>query len=109
DFFAVGGDSIRSIQVVARARARGIEVTPRQVFEARTVADLSVLARAVASVVPRYLAVFEVGGVVWVPLNAAGAYLMDLGGSTDRFSMSMTVDLPEGIDANGLAATLRTV
>ena len=33
DFFAVGGDSIRSIQVVSRARAQGIEVSPRQIFE----------------------------------------------------------------------------
>ncbi|MFJ6438883.1 non-ribosomal peptide synthetase, partial [Streptomyces sp. NPDC091416] len=41
DFFAVGGDSIRSIQVVTRARARGVEVSPRDVFECRTVAELS--------------------------------------------------------------------
>ena len=41
DFFAVGGDSIRSIQVVTRARAQGIEVSPRQIFEQRTVAELA--------------------------------------------------------------------
>ncbi|MGA4844341.1 phosphopantetheine-binding protein [Streptomyces sp. G45] len=33
DFFAVGGDSIRSIQVVSRARAHGVDVSPRQIFE----------------------------------------------------------------------------
>ncbi|MFD7624401.1 condensation domain-containing protein, partial [Streptomyces sp. NPDC059802] len=109
DFFAVGGDSIRSIQVVARARARGVEVTPRQVFEARTVAELAARAQVEAAVVPRALAELEGGGVGWLPLPPAGAYLMDLGGSTDRFSMSMTVDLPEGIEADGLAATLRAV
>ncbi|MFI5777059.1 amino acid adenylation domain-containing protein [Nocardia sp. NPDC051570] len=37
DFFALGGDSIVTIQVVARARARGVRFTSRNVFEGRTV------------------------------------------------------------------------
>ncbi|MEV6135891.1 amino acid adenylation domain-containing protein [Nocardia sp. NPDC051990] len=44
DFFALGGDSITSIQVVSRARARGVIFTPRDVFESRTVAVLAPLA-----------------------------------------------------------------
>ncbi|HVQ90995.1 MAG TPA: amino acid adenylation domain-containing protein, partial [Mycobacteriales bacterium] len=44
DFIAMGGDSIRSIQVVTRARARGIEITPRQLLESRTVARLALAA-----------------------------------------------------------------
>ena len=106
DFFAVGGDSIRSIQVVARARARGVEVSPRQIFEARTVAGLAAMARLETAVVLEEL---TGGGVGSLPLPPAGAYLLDLGGGIDRFSMSMTVELPAGIDASGLAATLRAV
>ncbi|TPQ17472.1 non-ribosomal peptide synthetase [Streptomyces sporangiiformans] len=41
DFLAAGGDSIRAIQVVTRARARGLEVTPRQILQCRTVAALA--------------------------------------------------------------------
>ncbi|MGW5376733.1 amino acid adenylation domain-containing protein, partial [Nocardia sp. NPDC003999] len=41
DFFALGGDSIVSIQVVSRSRARGVTFTPRDVFECRTVAALA--------------------------------------------------------------------
>ncbi|MGV9334053.1 amino acid adenylation domain-containing protein, partial [Nocardia sp. NPDC003726] len=41
DFFALGGDSIVSIQVVTRSRARGVSFTPRDVFEQRTVAALA--------------------------------------------------------------------
>ncbi len=41
DFFAAGGDSIISIQLVVRARAAGLVVTPRQVFTHRTVAELA--------------------------------------------------------------------
>ncbi|MFI6997607.1 amino acid adenylation domain-containing protein [Nocardia sp. NPDC050175] len=41
DFFALGGDSIVSIQVVSRCRGRGVTFTPRDVFESRTVAALA--------------------------------------------------------------------
>ncbi|HET7230667.1 MAG TPA: amino acid adenylation domain-containing protein, partial [Longimicrobium sp.] len=40
-FFELGGDSIISIQVVARARAAGLHLAPRQVFEHPTVAELA--------------------------------------------------------------------
>ncbi|MEV6393082.1 amino acid adenylation domain-containing protein [Nocardia xishanensis] len=46
DFFALGGDSITSIQVVSRARARGVICAPRDLFEARTVAALAELAQS---------------------------------------------------------------
>ncbi|MEW5931880.1 MAG: condensation domain-containing protein, partial [Gemmatimonadota bacterium] len=40
-FFELGGDSILSIQVVSRARQRGLKLTPRQLFERPTVAGLA--------------------------------------------------------------------
>ncbi|MFF4454054.1 amino acid adenylation domain-containing protein [Streptomyces goshikiensis] len=44
DFFALGGDSIVSIQLVTRARKEGLVLTPRDVFEHRTVARLAAAA-----------------------------------------------------------------
>ncbi|MCV7258325.1 non-ribosomal peptide synthetase [Mycobacterium shimoidei] len=41
DFFALGGDSILSVQLSARARAAGLPVSPRMVFENPTVAQLA--------------------------------------------------------------------
>jgi amino acid adenylation domain-containing protein len=41
DFIAMGGDSIRAIQVVTRARNRGIAVTAGQVLRQRTIAELA--------------------------------------------------------------------
>jgi len=44
NFFRLGGDSILSIRVVARARQAGLEISPRQVFERQTVAELAAAA-----------------------------------------------------------------
>ncbi len=44
NFFALGGDSILSIQVVSRARRAGIELSPRQVFQYQTIAQLAAVA-----------------------------------------------------------------
>jgi amino acid adenylation domain-containing protein/non-ribosomal peptide synthase protein (TIGR01720 family) len=52
NFFELGGDSILSIQVIARAKQAGLHLTPRQLFEAPTVAGLA----AVAGTGPRILA-----------------------------------------------------
>ncbi|HEX7733564.1 MAG TPA: amino acid adenylation domain-containing protein [Ktedonobacteraceae bacterium] len=41
NFFALGGDSIRSIQIIARARAKGLRLTPRLIFQYQTVAELA--------------------------------------------------------------------
>ena len=41
NFFALGGDSILSIQVVSRAHREGLEITPRQMFENQTIAELA--------------------------------------------------------------------
>jgi amino acid adenylation domain-containing protein len=41
NFFGLGGDSIMSIQVIARAKQGGIRVTPIQLFQARTIKALA--------------------------------------------------------------------
>ncbi|HEX8429770.1 MAG TPA: condensation domain-containing protein, partial [Longimicrobium sp.] len=41
NFFALGGDSIVSIQVISRAAKEGVRITPRQVFLYPTVAELA--------------------------------------------------------------------
>jgi non-ribosomal peptide synthase protein (TIGR01720 family) len=51
NFFKLGGDSILSIQVISRARQAGVELTPRQLFEKQTIAELAgVAGRGVAIV-----------------------------------------------------------
>ncbi|MEO3974457.1 amino acid adenylation domain-containing protein [Streptomyces sp. CAU 1734] len=52
DFFAFGGDSIVSIQLVTRARREKLVLTPRDVFELRTPAKLAVRAAEAAGRAP---------------------------------------------------------
>jgi hypothetical protein len=44
DFFAIGGDSILSIQILARGKRAGLQLTPADVFQHRTISALAALA-----------------------------------------------------------------
>ena len=44
NFFGLGGDSILSIQVIARAQQAGLRLTPRQLFQHQTIAELAAVA-----------------------------------------------------------------
>ncbi|MFE0106719.1 amino acid adenylation domain-containing protein [Streptomyces sp. NPDC059009] len=52
DFLAVGGDSIRAIQVVTRARTHGLRITPGQLLHSRTIAALAPLATEADATAP---------------------------------------------------------
>ena len=51
-FFELGGDSILSIQVIARCRRAGLDLTARDFFKHPTIAELARLVLATASVKP---------------------------------------------------------
>ncbi|WP_420126753.1 amino acid adenylation domain-containing protein [Longimicrobium sp.] len=46
NFFALGGDSILSIQIIGRAAEQGVRVLPKQMFTHQTVAELAEVATA---------------------------------------------------------------
>jgi non-ribosomal peptide synthase protein (TIGR01720 family) len=52
NFFELGGDSILIIQVISRARQRGLEIAPKQLFEHQTVAALAASLGAAHPVAP---------------------------------------------------------
>nr|WP_275942082.1 non-ribosomal peptide synthetase [Nocardia cerradoensis] len=107
-FFAVGGDSIMSIQLVSRAKAAGIVFTPRDVFEHRTVAGLARVAVADGLAEPEVLAELPGGGVGEIPLTPVLAAYLD-SGVHNRFAQTMVLGLPEHIDESGLIATIAAV
>jgi len=44
NFFELGGDSILSIQVIAKASRAGLKITPKQIFQQQTIAELALIA-----------------------------------------------------------------
>ena len=44
NFFELGGDSILSIQVISRAQQCGLQLTPKQLFQCQTIAELATVA-----------------------------------------------------------------
>ncbi|WP_211272092.1 non-ribosomal peptide synthetase, partial [Micromonospora rosaria] len=106
DFFTLGGDSIRAIQVVARARADGLTFSPRTVFECRTVAAL---ADAATRDTTATLAELDGGGVGLLPLPPMARLIADRGPGLDRLAQWLVLELPAGLDHDGLVTTIGAV
>ncbi|MEU8900981.1 amino acid adenylation domain-containing protein [Nocardia sp. NPDC048505] len=106
-FFALGGDSILAIQLVSRAKVRGVTVTPLQVFEHRTVAALAAAADAAGETVT--LAELPGGGVGELPLPPIVHYMLERGGDHRRFAQTAVLELPVGIRHEQLVATIAAV
>ncbi len=45
NFFELGGDSIISLQIVSRAREAGLDINPKDIFEAQTLSRLAAIAK----------------------------------------------------------------
>ncbi|MDO9002591.1 MAG: amino acid adenylation domain-containing protein, partial [Aquabacterium sp.] len=70
NFFELGGDSIISLQIVARLRALGWKVTPRQMFERQSLAQLAMVAEPVEVKKGKAPASQAEGDVVLLPIQA---------------------------------------
>ncbi|HYH51712.1 MAG TPA: amino acid adenylation domain-containing protein, partial [Acidimicrobiia bacterium] len=102
NFFDLGGDSILSIQLVGRARRRGVDVTPRQVFEAATFAALAAAAGTLPSAGRFEAPGDRVGPVPATPMVAWLRHVADHGGRIETYNQSEVFTVPAG-------ATLETV
>ncbi|MGI9003166.1 MAG: amino acid adenylation domain-containing protein [Pseudonocardia sp.] len=105
DFFALGGDSIVSIHLVIRARAAGLVLSPRQVFERRTVAELAQVASALSEAVIEDPSL----GVGELALTPIMRWLDECGGPTRAFSQSLLIATPVGMTGEQLSAVLDAV
>ncbi|MFC8419577.1 amino acid adenylation domain-containing protein [Streptomyces sp. NPDC057236] len=105
DFFALGGDSIVSIQLVSRARRSGLAISPRDVFTRRTVAELAAYATPVTDEVraPGPAATGE------VPLTPVMHAQRETGGPIAGFHQAFVLSLPVGVTEDRLRAVLQAV
>lgn len=103
NFFEIGGDSIRGIQVVARARDRGLRLTPKQLFEHQTIAELALVAERAASVRAEQGPV--TGPVPLTPIQHE-FFAFELN-DPHHFNQSVLLELTRGTPPAALDAALR--
>ncbi|WIX90410.1 non-ribosomal peptide synthetase [Amycolatopsis sp. DG1A-15b] len=104
NFFALGGDSILSIQVVAHARRAGLHLTSLDVFQHQTVADLALTATAVAVAQPA-----DPPATGPAPLTPIQEWFFATHDPQRYTTMSMFVELTADVDEGRLREALHTV
>jgi amino acid adenylation domain-containing protein/non-ribosomal peptide synthase protein (TIGR01720 family) len=122
-FFDLGGDSIMSLQLVARARRAGLVFSAPDVFERQTPAGLAMVAAAelaAAELATAELAAAAQGAAAAgsaaadpaagdVMLTPAMCGLAGRAGLASRFSQSVVVGVPAGLGLDRLAAAAQAV
>ncbi len=104
NFFALGGDSILSMQVVSRARQAGLRITSKDIFLRQTVAELAV------GVTPDVV-VERVEEVITgpVPLTPIQRWFFATQDPAKHYTMSMHVSLDPEVDEDALRLALNAV
>ncbi|MBO0675927.1 amino acid adenylation domain-containing protein [Mycolicibacterium sp. S2-37] len=103
-FFELGGDSILSMQVVARARAAGVVCRPRDIFTEQTVARLARMARVADGHTEP--ADDGVGPVLATPIIR---WLQQARGPVDQFNQTIVVQAPAGTTESDVVTMLQAL
>ncbi len=107
NFFELGGDSIQAILLVGRACRTGLGLTPRDVFQYKTVAALVAVAQA-----PKAAAQFRWDADAAVGVLSPTPYmcrLLEGAGPSGRFSQSMLLRVPEDLVERDLVMALQAI
>lgn len=88
DFFALGGDSILSVQLASRARAAGLAVSPRMIFENPTVQELAAALESTDNAEIDGEQSNGHGDTRFEPMSTSGLSAADLAAVTDLWSSS---------------------
>ncbi|MFG3053065.1 amino acid adenylation domain-containing protein [Kitasatospora sp. NPDC048239] len=107
NFFSLGGDSISAIQLGSRARRAGFQITPRVVFERRTVARIAAVAEDTRTAGAPALRAADATGPL--PTTPISEWLRERRGPVARFGQHTVVTVPAGLDRQRLAAALDTL
>ncbi|MFC4909840.1 amino acid adenylation domain-containing protein [Actinomadura gamaensis] len=100
-FFDLGGDSIIAMRLVSRARAAGLALSPRDVFQRPTVDELAAVATAAE---PEAAPAADPVGEV--PATPIMCWLRELGGPVAGFHQSVLLRTPPRLGTDALARAL---
>lgn len=108
NFFDLGGDSILAMRIVAGVSRLGLEVSPREVFDAGSLLELAASARDIptAPPAPVRLSTAEAAGHR-LPLTPIQCWFFDLRLKQPwHFNQSRLFEVPGGLDEGRLRAAL---
>ena len=109
NFFTLGGDSILSLQIIARARRQGIRLTPKQLFEKQTIAELAQVA-TVAEAKPAAAPVTAAVAPREFALTPIQARFFSLPiAQRQHWNQSLLLDAPEALDTARLQQAIAAV
>ncbi|KAA0103220.1 non-ribosomal peptide synthetase [Mycolicibacterium sp. P1-5] len=103
-FFELGGDSILSMQVVARARAAGVLCRPRDIFVEQTVAGLARVATLTG--VDNDVVDEGVGQLLATPIMQ---WLNKVQGPVDQFNQTVLIQAPVGVTEDDVLVVLQAI
>ena len=103
-FFDLGGDSILSMQVVARARASGLTCRPRDIFVEQSVARLARVAGVADG--PDTAVDEGIGPVTPTPIMH---WLYNIDGPIDQFNQTMVVQAPTDVTHTDVVVVLQAL
>ncbi|HEY3919586.1 MAG TPA: amino acid adenylation domain-containing protein [Stellaceae bacterium] len=104
NYFALGGDSIKALQIAARLRQAGFRLEMRDIFLAPTIEELAPRLKTIVRVAPQA----ETDAAA--PLTAIEArFFATFGGNLNHFNQTILLDCTERIDQTTLAAALATL
>ncbi|WP_324681918.1 non-ribosomal peptide synthetase, partial [Mycobacterium sp. 663a-19] len=103
-FFDLGGDSILSMQVVARARAAGLTLRPRDIFVEQSVARLAQVAAVTGA--PTGDIDEGVGPVIPTPIMH---WLHTVDGPVDQFNQAAVIQAPPGVTRADVLVVLQAL
>jgi amino acid adenylation domain-containing protein/non-ribosomal peptide synthase protein (TIGR01720 family) len=103
NFFSLGGDSILSIQVIARANQAGLRLTPRQIFQHQTIAELATVADTAPAVIAEQGLV--TGLVPLTPIQHD--FFAQPIPNRHHFNQTMLVEASERLDADALERAMQ--
>ncbi|WP_438040320.1 amino acid adenylation domain-containing protein [Sorangium sp. So ce128] len=104
NFFELGGDSILALQVVSRARAAGLSLTPRQIFQQQTIAGLAAVATSASA------PVVEAPLTGDAPLTPIQRWFFEQSGpSPHHWNQTVLLELRQRVSVEALTAAVQAV
>ncbi|MCA1581709.1 MAG: condensation domain-containing protein, partial [Acidobacteria bacterium] len=105
NFFHLGGDSILAIQIVARANRAGLRLTPRQLFQNQTVAELAGVVDA--STAPGLEETSAAGPVPLTPIESW--FFEEELTDVEHYNQAILLATPDSLDVRALEEAVAAI